>query len=173
MSNVSLTGLNYLQCILGANKMNLKTIWSLWRVRKSLLNINAVVFVAPTFTQHSNSDWVSLVCNSSWWLWWIEFQISRAQRQMMCKWMHKHACSLPSTHSDHTQCLYLYCCSSVSSWVILDWSCGTDWACSWIIWTLWSPKLRASLASSARLLMEIIQDHQTSFFHSNIIQLTN
>lgn len=51
------------------------------------------------------------------------------------------------------QCLYLYCCSSASSWVIRVWSGGTDRACSWICRTLCSPRLRASLASSARLLM--------------------
>lgn len=60
-----------------------------------------------------------------------------------------------------TQCCYLCWCSSVSSCVILDWSCGTDWACSWISRTLCSPLLRASLASSARLLVEIVQYHQT------------
>lgn len=85
---------------------------------------------------------------------------------------------LPFRLHDHTQSFYLYCCSSVSSWVIRDWSSGTDWACSWMSRTLSSPKLRASLASSARRLIDIIQNDQTAlsiiypFSCSNLIQLS-
>lgn len=69
---------------------------------------------------------------------------------------------LLSIYTPTTPVLYLNWCSSASSWLILDWSCGTDSACSWIIRTFSSPSLRASLASSARLLMKT-QNHPTAF----------
>lgn len=123
------------------------------RIRTSLLFYNPILLVSEQFDNDASQPLPfyhilnQTECNLRCRLWCIRFQLNRPHRQMMCKWM-------------HSQSLYLCCCSAASSWEILDWSSGTDWACSWISRTLSSPNLSASLASSARLLMMIIQNHQ-------------